>query len=111
MFRALERKEPDRVPHFEDMIDPKIMNRILPGASYEEFIEYMDWDALVHDDQCREEVLDESRRIVRNEWGAVMQYTHELSPILVEAPIKSEKDLESYQPPDPADFLAFLIHG
>ena len=107
IFRALERKEPDRVPHFENMIDPKIMNKILPGASYEEFIEHMDWDALVHDDQCREEVLDESRRIVRDEWGTVKRYTQEIVPIRVEVPIKSEKDLESYQPPDPDEEWRF----
>ena len=50
VFRTLERKEPDRVPHFEIIIDPKIINVILPGASYEEFIEHMDWDALLHRD-------------------------------------------------------------
>jgi len=108
VFRVLQRKEPDRVPHFEDGgIDPKVMNKILPGASFEEFVEYMDWDALEHYDHFREEVLNESRQIVRNEWGAVMQYTHELLPMLIEAPIKSEKDLESYQPPDPDEEWRF----
>jgi len=103
IFRALQRKEPDRVPHFENGIDRKVLNEILPGASYEEFIEYMDWDALVSRDRffLKEEVLSENPRITRNEWGAVKRYTKEVTPIPIEAPIKSEKDLESYQPPDP----------
>ena len=86
MFRALERKEPDMVPHFESSVDPKVMNKILPGASYEEFIEYMDWDAVVHYDRSflKEEVLSENRRIVRNEWGVVKRYTREVDPVPLE---------------------------
>jgi len=103
VFRALERKEPDRMPHFEIGMDQKVRNAILPGATYEEFVEYMDWDALVSRDRdyLKEEVLSESPRIVRDEWGAVKRYTQELEGIPIEAPVKSEKDLENYQPPDP----------
>jgi len=73
MFRALERKEPDMVPHFELGIDRKVMNKILPGASFEEFILHMDWDALMSIDRdfWEVEVLDESRRIFRDEWGTL----------------------------------------
>jgi len=109
MFRALERKEPDMVPHFESSVDPKVMNKIFPGASYEEFIEYMDWDAVVHYDRSflKEEVLSESRRIVRNEWDVVKRYTREVDPVPLESPIKSEEDLESYQPPNPDEERRF----
>ncbi|RLC60939.1 MAG: hypothetical protein DRI01_09320, partial [Chloroflexi bacterium] len=103
VFQALERKEPDRVPHFEFSVDPKVRTAILPDASYEEFVVYMDLDGLVSRDRAflMEEVLSENPRIVRDEWGAVKLYTKEVEPIPLEAPIKSEKDLESYQPPDP----------
>lgn len=105
MFRALQRKEPDVVPHFEITMNVKVMNKILPGASYEEFVEYMDWDAIIHRDRnfLKVEVLNENPRIIRNEWGAVKRYTHEYEPVPVEekAPIKSEKDLESFKPLDP----------
>jgi len=103
IFRALERKEPDRIPHFETAIDRKVRYAILPDASHEEFIEYMDLDAVVSSDRLflNEEVLSESLKITRNEWGVVKRYTTEVEPIPLEAPIKSEKDLESYQPPDP----------
>jgi len=109
VFRALERKEPDRVPHFENGIDRKVRNTILPDATYEEFIEYMDWDALVSRDRflLKEEVLNENPRITRNEWGVVKRYTKEVTPIPIEAPIKSEKDLEGYQPPDPDEERRF----
>ena len=105
LFLALQRKEPDRVPHFEFGIDPKVKNAILPGASYEEFIDYMDWDALISRDRffLKEEVLSQNPRITRNEWGVVKRYTEEVTPIPIEAPIKSEKDLESYQLPNPDD--------
>ena len=105
VFRTMERKEPDRVPHFEIILDPKVRNAILPGASYEEFIEHMDIDALVNHERdfLKEEVLSQSPRIVRDEWGVVKRYTQEYAPVPVEekAPIKSEKDLESYKAPDP----------
>ena len=111
VFRALERKEPDVVPHFELNIDRKIMNEILPGASYEEFIEHMDWDALINRDMSflKEEVLSQNPRTVRNEWGVVKRYTREISPIPIEAeaPVKSEKDLEGYKPPDPDEEFRF----
>jgi len=103
VFRALERKEPDRMPHFEIGVDQKVLNAILPGATYEEFVEYMDWDALVSRDRdyFKEEVLSENPRIARDEWGTVKRFTQEVEGIPIEAPIKSEKDLENYQPPDP----------
>ena len=103
IFRAMERKEPDRLPHFETAVDRKVRNAILPDVSYEEFIEYMDLDALVSSDRffLNEEILSESPKITRNEWGVVKRYTTEVEPIPLEAPIKSEKDLESYQSPDP----------
>ena len=42
VFRAMEAKQPDRIPHFELAVDRNVANAILPGASYEEFAEYMD---------------------------------------------------------------------
>ncbi len=109
VFRALERKEPDMIPHFELYVDPKVVNAILPGASHEEFAEHMDWDALIHFeiDFIKEEVLNESPRIVRDEWGVVKRYTQERTPVAIEAPIKSEKDLENYKPPDPDEERRF----
>jgi uroporphyrinogen decarboxylase len=105
VFRALQRKEPDRIPHFEIIIDPKVRNDILPGSSYEEFVDFMDIDALVNHerDMIAEEVISGNPRVIRDEWGVVKRYTREYAPIPIEseAPIKIEQDLERYKPPDP----------
>ena len=45
MLKVLNNEEPDRVPHF-DGVDPKVMDAILPGKSHEEFVEYLDIDAI-----------------------------------------------------------------
>ena len=47
VIKALKRDEPDTVPHFELIHDPKVRDAILPGASYEDFVEHMDLDGYV----------------------------------------------------------------
>ena len=39
VFAALQGKIPDRVPIMEMLIDPKVINSICPGMSYEDFID------------------------------------------------------------------------
>jgi uroporphyrinogen decarboxylase len=69
----------------------------------------MDWDALVHfeRDFISEEVLSENPRVIRDEWGVVKRYTREKAPVPMEAPIKAEKDLETYKTPDPDEERRF----
>jgi len=103
IFRALDRREPDVVPTMEIHIDPKVRNAILPDASYLDFVEFMDLDAVVITDVANErfEVLDEAKGIVRDKWGVVKRNTGNLDSSPIEAPIKSDKDLDKYVPPDP----------
>ena len=103
VFMALDRQEPDVVPTMELFIDPKVRGAILPGASYEDFIDFMDLDAIVITDVAndRYEVMDEAKGIIRDKWGVIKRSTGELDAFPLEAPIKSEKELESYAPPDP----------
>ncbi len=103
IFRALDRREPDVVPTMELFIDPKVRNALLPGASYEDFIDFMDLDAMVITDVANDrlEVLDETRGIVRDKWGVIKRSTGELDAFPVEAPVRSEKDLDGYLLPDP----------
>jgi len=103
IFKALDRQEPDVVPTMEIFIDPKVRNAILPDASYEDFVDFMDLDAIVITDVANErfEVLDETKRILRDKWGVIKRSTGELDAFPIEAPIKSEKDLDNYIPPDP----------
>ena len=72
--KALKREEPDRVPTMELLIDPKVREVILPGASYEEFIEHMDLDGHVLFDKVyswKYETVDEAKGIVKDQWGAL----------------------------------------
>jgi len=103
IFATLRHKEPDRVPHFEGSIDEKAMQQILPDKSEEDFIEYMDLDAAVVHYRwfTKYEMIDESKQLARDQWGALVRFTSELLPHPTEQVIKSEKDIDTYIPPDP----------
>jgi len=103
VFKALDLQEPDMVPTMELYIDPKVRDALLPDTSYEDFVDFMDLDAIVITDVANEryEILDETKRIIRDKWGVIKRSTGELDSFPIEAPIKSENDLENYVPPDP----------
>jgi hypothetical protein len=103
VLKALSLQQPDIVPTFEINIDPKVRDSLLPDASYEDFVEFMDLDAAVYYDWAydRYETLDEARGIIRDKFGITKQRTSEVDPMPIEAAIRSEKDLETYNPPDP----------
>jgi uroporphyrinogen decarboxylase len=103
ILTALKVIEPDLVPHWEVLIHPKVRDAILSGASYEDFVEYMDLDAAAVYDRSAEryDTIDASKNIVRDHWGAIVRFTSEEIPHRLETPIKSAKDLDSYVPPDP----------
>ena len=103
ILRVLDLQEPDVVPTFELIIDKKVRDAILPGASYEDFVEFMDLDAAVYYDWAydRYETLDEAKGIIRDKFGVIKRRTSEVDPMPIEPVIKSEKDLDHYIPPDP----------
>jgi uroporphyrinogen decarboxylase len=105
MLKAINRQQPDRIPTFEIDIDQRIIDGIKPGLSNEDFYEYMDLDAVPYFERKHEpyEVLDQANKIVRDQWGAVKQYSGvSLSiPVTRETAIKSSRDLDSYRCPDP----------
>ncbi len=104
IFKALRLQEPDRVPHFELGFDRAVKEKIAPGTSYR-VPEYFDWDAVIVDDRTvpayRVETLDASGKHFRDQWGVVRRVTSEMVPHPVEAAVKSEKDLDTWSPPDP----------
>jgi len=103
VMTAIRRKEPDVVPHF-DSVHEKVRDAILPNASYEEFVEYLDIDAIRIADRAHTwsyEPVDEAKQIKRDQWGGLVRYTTEMNPIPVEPAVKSEQELERYLPPDP----------
>ena len=103
VFKALQLQEPDRVPFYE-LPNNKIKEEILPGSSDDDVIEYFDLDAVRVNDRklpgYRIETLDASR--FRNQWGTIMRVMSEYdSPHPVEGAIKTEKNLDTWHPPDP----------
>jgi hypothetical protein len=108
MLKTIKLEEPDIVPHF-DGVDKKVRDAIMrdTSTSYEDFIEHLDTDGIVIIDRVYTwsyEPLGASksgRQLKRCQWGATIQFTAEETGIPMEPAIKSEKDLDTYVPPDP----------
>lgn len=99
VMRVLRREEPDRIPHFEWIIDRKVRQAICPGATMEEFTVRMGLDAILTAPDIKKEQIGPNR--YRNEWGVVLETTTEEHGFPVEGPIHSLDDLRRYTPPDP----------
>lgn len=100
MLRVLRRQEPDRVPHFEWLVDRKVREAILPGCKdHNDFAVRMGHDAVLVDPIFTKTPLANGRYL--SEWGYVGQKTQEEHGIEVESPISTLADLERYTPPDP----------
>jgi uroporphyrinogen decarboxylase len=99
VMRVLRNEEPDRIPHFEWIIDHRVREAIIPGCSMEEFTVRMGLDAILTGPDFRKEEIGENR--FRNEWGVVSQYTNEEHSYPLESPIATLEDFQHYTPPDP----------
>ena len=102
---ALERRQPDRVPFFECVIDERVMDALLPGCDYYQF---NDWIGMDNASQNRSswsrenvEFVDEEKGLFRDKWGVIRAFGPESTPAPVEGPIKRPEDLKTYTPPDP----------
>ena len=96
---VLRNEEPDRIPHFEWIIDRRVRQAICPGCSMEEFTVRMGLDAILTGPDFKKEQIGPKR--YRNEWGVVSEDTGEEHAFPVDGPIKSLEDLHNYEPPDP----------
>jgi uroporphyrinogen decarboxylase len=99
VMRTLRREEPDRIPHFEWIIDRKVRQAICPGSSMEEFTLRMGLDAILTAPDIRKEPVGPNR--TRNEWGVILEANEEEHGVPVEGPIRTIDDLRRYAPPDP----------
>jgi uroporphyrinogen decarboxylase len=101
-MRVLRREEPDRVPHFEWLVDRRVREALCPGCQdYAEFAARMGHDAIIVDLAFRKEPEGPGRW--RSEWGYVTQDSLEEHGIEVESPIKSMADFDRWHAPDPCD--------
>jgi len=104
IIKALKREEPDRIPHMELGIDKKVREALVPGGSYKDVIEKMGIDGNVIFDKMSAwsyETVDESKGIVRDQWGALVRFGSEALGHPIGPAIKHEKDLDRYVSPDP----------
>lgn len=100
VLRALQRQEPDRVPHFEWLVDRRVREALCPDCrSYYDFAEQIGHDAIIVDPNYRKERVGEHRW--RSEWGYITEDTAEEHGIEVESPIKTMDDFRRFTPPDP----------
>jgi len=97
---ALQRQVPDRVPHFEWLVDRRVREALRPGChDFNEFAVQMGQDAVIADPIFKKERVGPNRWL--SEWGYVSQDTEEEHGIEVESPIKTMADFERYTAPDP----------
>lgn len=106
LLKTIKHEEPDRVPHLEMLIDKKVRDAIMgdPEASYADFVERMDIDAIMVFDKTQTwsyETLDAIKNLKRDQWGGVVQFTNTDLGHPMEPAIKSEQDLDKYVAPDP----------
>lgn len=103
---VLRRQQPDRVPHFEWLVDRKVRESLCPGCTdHNDFAVQMGQDAVIVDPIFKKERVGTNRWL--SEWGYVTQDTAEEHGIEVESPIKSMSDFERYTPPDPHEPARF----
>ena len=103
---------PDRVPTFELMIDPKVIRGIIGTDDYLDLCDELDIDIVMSQTPSkmyREEIVDEKKHIIRNEWGVLRQYNEELVPLPLHGPIETLEDAMAYQAPDPEDDYRFTF--
>lgn len=100
IMRVLQRMEPDRVPHFEWIVDHRVREALCPESkSYTDFALQMGHDAIIVDLIYKKERVGAKRW--RTEWGYVSQDTDEEHGVEVESPIKTMRNFEYYTPPNP----------
>jgi len=96
---ALERKIPDRVPHFEFEIDSSIIKEVTGGGDIYDFAEKLDLDGIaLRVNQKKEKIgdntfIDERGLTVKRTTQDYMEPTNKV--------IKDEKDLKKFEFPDP----------
>jgi uroporphyrinogen decarboxylase len=99
VMRVLRREQPDRIPHFEWIIDRRVREAICPGCSIEEFTVRMGLDAILTGPDFKREQVGPKR--YRNEWGVILEDTGEEHKYPVEGPVHGLEDFRRYEPPDP----------
>ncbi len=100
VLTALQRKEPDRVPIIEFIVDEKIRRALFPeAAEIGVFSEAIGLDAVGTGLEFRRH--HEVAGTYYDEWGVFYHTSPEALSHPVKGPIATKEDLKSYRPPDP----------
>ena len=99
VLAALERKIPDRVPHFEFEISSYVKDKIIPGGDINDLTEKLDLDAISPRVNQKRIKIDENT--YKDERGLIVKKTTQdyLEPI--NTVIKDMSDIEKFEFPDP----------
>ena len=108
VIATLKGEIPDRVPYGEMFIDHSVMNALLPGCSYDDFIEHYDIDIVTCLTMAEKPEnirwVDKSEGLWQDKWGAVQKNDGNVISVIQEpAVISSMDDLKGYIPPNPDD--------
>jgi len=99
MLTALKREEPDRVPIWELMINESVIKELYVDISYEDFVEKEDLDGITVMTDSKKKWVDSNTYY--NKWGMLWRVEPSGLSYIIEGPIKTEKHLKNYTPPDP----------
>lgn len=96
---ALGRRQPDRVPIWELIINQPVIRALYGDITYADFVELENLDGITAlEDQKMVEI---SNDIYRDEWGITWKSEPSGLSYPKGGPIKSWRDFRKYEPPDP----------
>lgn len=107
VLAVLRGEEPDRVPHFEWVHNPPIIEAMTSGGSYFDLVEQLDLDGVMTKPAYRKEKIDDDLWL--DEWGATAKVSQDGYPVVMEdrVQIKTLQDLENWNPPDPDEAFRY----
>lgn len=107
IFNIIDKKIPDRVPIYELLISPNVIDSLHPGMTYYDFVDEYELDAVspntTWDAVGRSKWLDEATGVFLDRWGITRQNTGDIIPVVLEGAIKTKQDLLTFKVPDPSE--------
>ena len=101
VLTVIQRKEPDRIPHFEFLMDDTVIKALTNGGTYADLIELQDHDASVAKVDYQTKKIGENKYV--DEWGiirvkGIMQALVAVDEFSI---IKNFDDFNKWSLPDP----------
>lgn len=97
-LKALAREKPDRVPVWELIINDPVIEALLPGKGYADFVEFVELDGITTGEDQR---YNRDGEYLIDEWGIRWKASDVRLTYPSGGPIKDPSFLEKFSPPDP----------